>query len=162
MDSKSSTSLPSPKGMIYVSDPSPLNWLYVLFNSMEELVRADPLGRIIPNLAKKAKWVNDLTLELPLQKGVVFQDGEPFTAQTVQNSFTQLLQWAAPHPPGTWLNQPEATTLETVDDYTVRFHFPYPSGLSVAKLRAMHMANNLFFNKLGFGYVTRGSAEGHW
>lgn len=162
MDTNESISQSTPKGMIYVFDPSPLNWLYVLFNSMEELVRADPLGRIIPNLAKKAVWVNDLTLELPLQKGVDFQNGEPFTARTVETSFGQLHRWAAPHPPGTWLNQPEETTLEIVDDYTVRFHFPYPSGLAKAKFRAMHMGNDLFFNKLGFGYVTQGSGEGHW
>jgi hypothetical protein len=59
-------------GMVYVVDPSPLNWLYVLFNTMEEIVRADHKGRIIASLAAGIQWLDDQTLELRLRQGVVF------------------------------------------------------------------------------------------
>ncbi|WP_051302310.1 hypothetical protein [Salibacterium aidingense] len=73
-----------PEGIIYVADSSPLNWLYVLYNTMEEPVRADHEGRVILNLAEESRWLTDQTLELKLRKGVYFQDGQHFTASLVK------------------------------------------------------------------------------
>lgn len=153
---------PPPAGRINVVDPSPLNWLYVLFNTMEEAVRTDQEGKIIPSLASDWKWVNTRTLELRLRKDVRYQNHQPFTAEDVRRNFTQVKKWVAPHPPGTWLNLPEETKLEIVDEYTVRFHFPSSEGLALAKLRAHHYGNKLFWQTIGFGYSKLGSAEGHW
>lgn len=152
----------NPVGMIYVVDPSPLNWLYILFNTMEEPVRADHLGRLIPSLATKATWLEDNVLELELRKTVYFQNREPFNASTVSHNFNQMQLWFAPHPPGTWLNLPQETTLEIIDPHTVRFHFPQPEGLALFKMRAFHQGNLLFWQSLGFGYATLGTGEGRW
>ncbi|UOR12555.1 ABC transporter substrate-binding protein [Halobacillus amylolyticus] len=151
----------TPEGMIYVVDPSPLNWLYILYNTMEESVRADHSGAIIPSLANY-EWKSDTVLELKLKEGVTFHDGEPFTAQVVKKSVHELLRWLVPHPPGSFLNYFKPTTLKVIDSYTVQLYFPKPDGLAVAKLRATHFANFLFWNYLGFGYRKLGSAEGHW
>jgi ABC-type transport system substrate-binding protein len=151
-----------PVGAIHVVDPSPLNWLFILFNTMEEPIRADHEGHITPSLATDARWLDDHTLELKLRRGVYFHNLQPFTAQNVQQNFTELQRWIAPHPPGTWLNHPNQTVLEIVDDYTVRFRFPKPEGLALGKMRAFHQANPLFWNQLGFGYVKLGTGEGHW
>ena len=150
------------RGMISVVDPSPLNWLYVLFNTMEEAVRADHFGNVVPALAKTIHWVDETTLELVLRQGVYYHNGEYFSSKNVTLNFQQIKPWIAPHPPGTWINLPNGTDLEVVDDFTVRIHLPKRDGLAVAKLRAHHYANDLFWQQLGFGYTTIGSAEGHW
>ncbi|WP_257347596.1 ABC transporter substrate-binding protein [Pseudalkalibacillus decolorationis] len=152
----------SPVGTIHVFDPSPLNWLYILFNTMEEAVRADHKGKIIPSLAQSYRWVTDTIFELKLHKEVVYQNNEHFYSGYVRLNFHQLQRWIAPHPPGTWLNLSKETTLEILDNYTVRFHFPKPDGLAPAKMRAHHLANKLFWQTIGFGYAKLGSAEGHW
>ncbi|WP_254052846.1 ABC transporter substrate-binding protein [Bacillus sp. V59.32b] len=151
-----------PAGMIYVVDPSPLNWLFVLFNTMEEPVRANPQGNIIPSLATEANWLNPYTLELRLRKDVFFHDGTRFTSKHVKENFEELQRWTAPHPPGTWLNFHEDTRCEVIDNDTVHFIFPSPDGLAVSKMRAFHIGNELFWNSIGFGYARNGSGEGHW
>lgn len=152
----------TPSGRIYVVDPSPLNWLYVLFNTMEEAVRADFKGKIIQSLASGFQWIEDTTLEIKLRKGVYYHNNEPFTSRNFAESFYQMQLWIAPHPPGTWLNFPKETTLEVLDDYTVRLHFPRPEGLALGKFRADHLGNSLFWKTIGFGYAKLGTGEGHW
>jgi len=152
----------NPVGTIHVVDPSPYNWLYVLFNTMEEPVRANKAGRVIAALATSAKWINKTTLKMELRKGVIFHDGEEFTASTVKRNFEELQKWAAPHPPGTWLNFSIGTTLSVVDDYTVEFQFPKQDGLAIGKMRGNHMANSQFYQTIGFGYAKLGTGEGHW
>ena len=151
-----------PKGSICVVDPSPYNWLYVLFNTMEEPVRADKVGRIIASLATTARWINKKTLKLELRKGVIFHNNEEFTAKTVKKNFDELQKWMAPHPPGTWLNFPTGTKLTIIDDYTVEFHFPKQDGLAIGKMRGNHQANLHFYQTIGFGYAKLGTGEGHW
>lgn len=151
-----------PIGKIHVVDPSPLNWLFVLFNTMEELVRADREGYITPSLASNFEWINDTTLEVTLRNGVSFHNGKQFTAHHLARSFVEEQRWRSPHPPGTWLNVSRETELEVVDDFTVRFIFPKPDGLVKGKMRAIHIGNDLFWNTLGFGYAKERSGEGRW
>ncbi|MGM0901888.1 MAG: ABC transporter substrate-binding protein [Bacillota bacterium] len=150
------------KGSVYVVDPSPYNWLFVLFNTMEEPVRTDKAGRVIAALATSAKWINKTTLKMELRKGVTYHNGEEFTANTLKKNFFELQKWAAPHPPGTWLNFPTGTKLSIVDDYTVEFHFPIQDGLAIGKMRGNHLANDHFYQAIGFGYTKLGTGEGHW
>jgi ABC-type transport system substrate-binding protein len=151
----------SPKGMIYVVDLSPLNWLYILFNTMEEAVRADPTGAIIPSLSEY-EWVKDNVLELKLDQRARFHDGEQFTASVATKNVVELMRWVIPHPPGSFLNFLEGTVFKVLDSFRVQFHFPKRDGLAVGKLRAVHFANNRFWNQLGFGYRKIGTGEGHW
>ncbi|WP_378931269.1 ABC transporter substrate-binding protein [Metabacillus herbersteinensis] len=151
-----------PLGTINVVDPSPFNWLYILFNTMEEAVRADFDGRVIPSLAASYQWVDETTLEMKLRKDAQFHNSELFSALNVKQNFDELQRWFAPHPPGTWLNFPKETTLEVVDNFTVRFHFPKRDGLALGKMRGNHFANLQFWQQLGFGYAKIGTAEGHW
>ncbi|QOR64581.1 ABC transporter substrate-binding protein [Cytobacillus suaedae] len=150
------------KGMVYVVDPSPLNWLYILFNTMEEAVGVDHLGNVVPSLAETYRWVDDTTLELVLRQGVYYHNGEYFSSENVNLNFQQIKPWIAPHPPGTWINLPDGTELEIIDKFTVRLHLSKLDGLATAKLRAHHYANTFFWQRLGFGYTSIGSAEGHW
>ena len=75
---------PTPGGTINIVDPSPLNWLFITWNTMEEPVRTDEEGRIVLALAESARWADRQTFELTLRKGIRFQDGEPFNAEAVK------------------------------------------------------------------------------
>ncbi len=151
-----------PVGTIYVYDPSPLNWLFITWNTMEEPIRVDQDGRVVNALATGARWPDDHTLELDLRAGVRFQNGEPFTAHNVKQNFDEMQRWTAPHPPGSWLNFPQESTCEVVDEHTVRFNFPAPEGLALGKMRGFHIASSEFWRQQGFGYAKLGSGEGHW
>ncbi len=151
-----------PVGTIQVVDPSPLNWLFITWNTMEEPIRVDQDGRVVPALATDARWLDEHTLELKLRTGVRFQDGEPFTAHNIKQNFDEMQHWAAPHPPGTWLNFPPESVCEVVDEHTVRFRFPGPDGLALGKMRGFHIASSAFWREQGFGYAKFGSGEGHW
>lgn len=151
-----------PAGTITVVDFSPLNWLSITWNTMEELVRVDRDGRMVPNLAANWRWVDDRTLELKLRQGVAFQDGEKLTAKVFRRSFDEVQRWSVPHPPGAFLNFPKETKLDVVDDYTVRFTFPRPDAAVFMKFRGMHVGSTRFWKELGFIDQKKGTAEGHW
>lgn len=151
-----------PIGKIKVVDPSPLNWLFVLFHTMEELVGVSHEGYVIPSLATDYEWVNETTLEMTIRKGVVFHNGEELTASNIVNSLIEEQRWFSPHPPGTWINIPRGTKVEIVNDYTIRVIFSEPDALGIAKLRSIHIGNDQFWSWLGFGYAKQASGEGRW
>ena len=150
---------PAPVGTINIVDPSPLNWLFITWNTMEEPIRIDEEGRTVFALAESAEWPDEKTLELRLRRGVRFQDGEPFTAHAIKLNFDEMQRWAVPHPPGTWLNFPPESVAEVIDDHTIRFHFPGPDGLAVGKMRGFHIASTAFWKGSDApASVTRSSA----
>src|SRR5260370_30930666 len=89
-----------PVGTIYVFDPSPLNWLFITWNTMEEPIRVDQDGRVVNALATDARWLDEHTLELDLRTGVRFQDSDPFTAPSVKQHFAEMQRSLDPPPPG--------------------------------------------------------------
>lgn len=147
---------------VTVVDTSPVNWLSVTWNTMEELVRVDHNGNLVPGLAESWKWIDPNTVEFKLRKGVKFQDGEPFNAKVFRKSFDEVQKWENPHPPGAFLNFDKATKLEIIDDHTVRFIFPSPDGASIMKFRGMHIGSSAFWDKLAFVDAEKKNAEGHW
>jgi ABC-type transport system substrate-binding protein len=154
--------LRTPVGTLHVVDPSPLNWLFITWNTMEEPIRVDEQGQVVPALATDARWIAESTLELDLREGVRFQDGEPFDAAVFQQAFEETQRWAAPHPPGTWLNFHPDSTCEIVGDHRVQVRFPEPDGLALGKMRGFHIPSPAFWREVGFGYAKEGSGEGHW
>ncbi len=148
--------------VITVVDPSPVNWLSITWNTMEELVRVNEDGRTIPTLAESWRWVDDKTLEFKLRKGIQFQDGEPFNAKVFRRSFDEVQRWENPHPPGAFLNFAKDTKLEIVDDHTVRFVFPATDSAAIMKFRGMHVASTRFWDTNGFKNKKAGNAEGQW
>ena len=89
---------PAPIGTINVVDPSPLNWLFITWNTMEEPIRIDEDGRTVFALAESADWPDEKTLELKLRQGVRFQDGEPFTAHAIKLNFDEMQRWPRTRP----------------------------------------------------------------
>ena len=151
-----------PDNTVTVVDPSPVNWLSVTWNTMEEPVRVDMNGKMQPSLAESWKWINPTTLELKVRKDVKYQDGTPFTAKNVKTAFDKVNDWKAPHPPGKFLNFAKGSEAKVVDDYTVDLVFPEPDSAAFMKLRGMHTPSDAFWTKLGFVDKKTGSANGHW
>lgn len=151
-----------PAGTVHVVDPNPLNWLYITYNTVEELVRVDHDGVVQPAAMSSYRWVDDRTLEVDVREGERFPDGEPVTAATVKRAFDEMIQWKAPHPPGTFFNLHPRTRCEVTAGHAVRLHLPEVDGLALGKLRAMHIMSSRFWDELGFGYKRNGTGEGHW
>ena len=151
-----------PHGTIHVVDHSPLNWLYITYNTVEEMIRTDEKGRITPAAMKTFEWIDELTLEIEIRDDEIFPDGEKLTATGVKQSFDEMIKHRSPHPPGTQFNHPPGTKMEIVGEFKVRMRFPEPDGLAVGKFRAMHLMNSDFWKNVGFGYKRNGSGEGHW
>ncbi len=151
-----------PENTVTIVDPSPVNWLSITWNTMEELIRVDEKGNPQPALAESWKWIDPNTIEFKLRKDVTFQDGEKFDANVFRKSFDEVQKWENPHPPGAFLNFDKNTKLEVVDDYTVRFIFPETDGAAMMKFRGMHVGSSAFWDKLAFVDPETKSAEGHW
>ena len=150
-----------PHNTVTVVDPSPVNWLSITWNTMEEANRVDHAGQGQPSLATGWHWVDDETLELSLRR-TVFQDGETYDARSFKTAFDKVQEWTDPHPPGAFLNFHRQTELSVVDDYTVRMRFPGGDSAALMKLRGMHIPSTRFWNEWGFIDPETGSAEGHW
>lgn len=152
----------APTGTIKVVDPHGLNWLYITYNTIEELVRVAPKGTVEPAAMRSYRWVDDRTLEVDVREGNRFHDGEALTAAAVKRSFDELMRWKSPHPPGTHFNLAPETRCEVTGEYQVRLHLPAPDGLALGKLRGMHIASTRFWDSISFGYARNNSGEGHW
>ena len=111
-------------GTLRVVDPSPLNWLFITWNTMEEPIRTDHDGRAVYSMATGHRYSNGgKTLEMDVRKDGVFQNGEPLTAHHIKLAFDEMQRWEAPHPPGTWLNFPIESIAEVIDESHDPFSF---------------------------------------
>jgi peptide/nickel transport system substrate-binding protein len=94
----------------------------LLYNVYQGLVKLDPNGKIVPLLARS--WTisdNGRIYTFVLQKGVRFQNGDPFTADDVAFSFERVLDPPAntpPHPHADDMAPVKA--VKAVGPYTVR------------------------------------------
>ena len=151
-----------PRGTVHVVDADPLNWLYITYNTVEELVRVTRGGKVRPAAMSSYRWVDALTLEVDVRTDERFPDGQALDAHSVKRAFDEQIRWVAPHPPGTHFNIDRRTRCEVVGEHRVRFHLPEPDGATLGKLRATHVMSERFWRDLGFGYERDSSGEGHW
>ena len=94
-------------------------------------VKAEDQSGPLPNLATSWEWNDDRTsLTLHLVDGAHWSDGDPFDAEDVRFWWDDNVQdenvsaWMSPNGMG------EGTTLEVIDENTVRFDFQTPQGPS--------------------------------
>ena len=146
---------------VRVVDPSPVNWLSLTWNTMEEPNRVDHEGIGQGSLAETFTWVDDETLEMKMREAV-YQDGEKFDAHKFKLGFDKVQEWENPHPPGAFLNFAKDVTCEAVDDETTRMTFPGGDSAALMKLRGMHLPSTRFWDEWGFIDPKTNSAEGHW
>ncbi len=157
------TGLRKPVGTLNVVDPSSLNWLYIAYNTVEELVRVTPGGKTRPAAMLAYKWRSPVVLDVWLRPRNRFQSGRAVTTGSVVQAFTEQQRWSSPHPPGTQFNVDKRTRLDVLSPHRLRFTLPERDGALVGKLRAMHIMDARFWEDLGFGYARdESTGEGHW
>src|SRR5215467_13308652 len=83
----------------------------------DSLVGRDAENRIVPQLAESWRFVDDVTLQLKLRKGVIFHDGEPFNAEAVRFTFQRVLDPEQKSPNRAKVG--EIARIDVVDDYTL-------------------------------------------
>ncbi|MGB9606576.1 MAG: ABC transporter substrate-binding protein, partial [Bryobacteraceae bacterium] len=114
-------------------DPSASFSTEVLYmvNLYEPLLYVNPPGspeQFRPALAESWEVSSDgLEWTFHLRKGVKFHDGEPLTAQAVQQSIQRTIDLGL----GAAFIWSPVDTIEAVDDYTVRFHLKYAAALDL-------------------------------
>jgi len=119
------------------NDISVISWRL----SSSGLVRWSPYGYPIkPHLARSIESSPDRKVwTVHLRRGVRWSDGHPFTADDI------LYWWqyevhdeaiGSGNPPDWMHKRGEAGTIEKIDDFTIRFTFPYSHGLFLEALAA--------------------------
>jgi peptide/nickel transport system substrate-binding protein len=97
----------------------------VIRNMFDGLVTRTTDNEVVPELAESYEWIDDTTCEFVLKQGVTFHNGEPLTADDVVYSFERILAedgiCGEASPRKGFLGT--VTSVEKVDDYTVRFYF---------------------------------------
>ena len=140
-----------PRGELRIVDKSPVNWIWIAFNSLEHLIELDKDGKLVPGLATGWRWLDERTLEVALRQGVKFHNGEVFDAEVVKLNWEENTRLRQPFRPGTFLNFKPGSRLEIIDPYTVRFVFPEPDGGALAKISLLHIGNRQFYSEVGWG-----------
>ena len=143
--------LPPPRGELHIVDNDPENWGAITWNVFDHLVELEKDGKLVPRLATAWQWLDDRTLQLTLQQGVKFHNGEVFEAEIVKLNFDENLRWRQPYPTSDYWNFKPGSKLEIIDPYTIRFVFPEPDGAALAKLTLMHIGNRQFYREFGWG-----------
>lgn len=98
----------------------------------EGLVRFGPEGSIEPVLATEWRRLDELRVEFKLRRGVVFHNGEPFTAASVRFSVERYLDPATGFPARGYIDSLDK--VEVVDEHTVTVVTRYPDGLLLNRL----------------------------
>jgi len=142
----------TPRGTLKVVD---LLWVAgsIASNYGETLMSLGHDGKHEPLLAESWKWVDERTIEFKLRRGVTFHNGEKFNSDVVKINWEAYKALQAPG----WgfLTIPDETALEILDEYTVRFTFPEPDGIALAKFGGFILTAPEFFGKHKF-------SEGNW
>jgi peptide/nickel transport system substrate-binding protein len=102
-----------------------------------------------PGLAEDWRWIADRTIEFKLRQGVTFHNGEKFDAEAVRVNWEEYKRMETPKPVR-FINLPDETQFEIIDDYTVRFTLPQPDGLALVKFWGFAQFAPAFFTEHKF------------
>ncbi|MEK6709570.1 MAG: ABC transporter substrate-binding protein, partial [Nitrospinota bacterium] len=96
---------------------------------MQPLMHRTPEGKLVPYLAKSARWVDSKTLEFDLRPGVKFSNGEDADAEAVKYSLRRIFDPALKSRQSDRMRVlREKDSVEAVSKYRVRLHLAYPDG----------------------------------
>lgn len=114
-------------------------YMFVTQVGYENLVRWDPeWTTVIPNIAESWEVHEDgRAYVFHLREGMRWSDGEPFTADDLLFAYDEVLSDPDISPggvPSIYKVERGPATLEKIDNHTIRFEFPSPSGLFLQRL----------------------------
>jgi peptide/nickel transport system substrate-binding protein len=105
--------------------------------------------KIGPCLAESWKIVDDHTWEFKLRKGVKFDNGEPFTAESVKFTIERGLDPKCPQRPTvSWVKE-----VKILDDYTVRIITAKPYPVALDRLANYQMLPPKWVKEKGVEYI---------
>ncbi|HSR10341.1 MAG TPA: ABC transporter substrate-binding protein, partial [Thermodesulfobacteriota bacterium] len=105
--------------------------------------------KIVPHLAESWKVVDDTTWEFKLRKGVKFDNGEPFTAESVKFTIERGLDPKCPQRPTvSWIKE-----VKILDDYTVRLLTKEPYPVALERLANYQMLPPKWVKEKGVDYI---------
>jgi len=117
------------------------------FQLYEGLTNITADGRLEPALATAWRYVNDLTLELDLRRGVTFHNGEPFDAGVVKWNLERIIN------PATKAivkgRIPTVDHVDVVDPYKARIVLKAPAALLTKALAVTFMLPPKYFEAQG-------------
>lgn len=124
----------------------------VIRNMFDGLVTRTPEGEVKPELAESWETPDALTYVFHLRKGVTFHNGEPLTADDVVFTFNRILA------PDGINGQPSPrqgllgplSSVEKVDDYTVKMNLSSPSPVFLQLLVHTQIIPEEYYNQVGF------------
>lgn len=117
----------------------------------DRLVWRDESGALVSGLASSWEFVDDTTLEMSLREGVLFHNGEVLTADDVVFTFDRLLDEDDPLPLSSYVIG-SISTVERVDDYTVRITTPTPRALVIAEIARIAIVSEKAVTEAGDSY----------
>ena len=102
----------------------------------EGLVTLDKDNNYVPCLAKDWRWVDDRVIEFKLRRGVSFHNGEEFNAEVVRVNWLEYKKMESPRL-FRFTEVPDETTVEVIDEYKVRYLFPFEVKITLLKQYVM-------------------------
>jgi ABC-type transport system substrate-binding protein len=123
----------APRGELRIVDPHITNFASIVFNVFEHLLETDKDGQL-PRLATAWQWLDDRTLEVTLRQGVTFHNGEALDAEIVKLNVEETIKLLHPFHFAEYLRFAPGLRMEVLAPHTLRFHFPAPDGMALAKL----------------------------
>jgi peptide/nickel transport system substrate-binding protein len=126
----------------------------VLRNMFDGLVTRDTRSGVHLEIAEEMNWIDDLTLEIKLNEGVMFHDGSELNADDVVFTFERIItenaiDYPEPHssPRKGFVGPLES--IEKVDDYTVKMNFGAPFPAFMQLLVHNQIVPNDYFEDVG-------------
>jgi peptide/nickel transport system substrate-binding protein len=119
----------------------------VLRNVFDGLVTRTPDNRIIPELARDYRWLDDKTIEFDLKRGVTFHNGETLTADDVVFTFERILNQDIGAQRRGFIQ--EVNRVAKVDDYRVRFELKGPWPVFLQLLVHNQIVPKDYLNRVG-------------
>lgn len=102
-------------------------------NVYETLLARNAVGELEPKLAAEMPTqVDDTTWEVTLREGITFHNGEPLNAEVVAASFNRIIDPEFASEQSSFFEG--ITTIEAVDEYTVRFTTEGPDPILPSRL----------------------------
>lgn len=97
-------------------------------------------------MATSHRKIDDLTYELTLRRGVLFQNGTPFNADSVVENFHYFMQ-----DPVVYSDiHKRLQSVEKVDAYTIRIHLNKPYGLLFSDLTSINLYPSEYLKRYGW------------
>jgi len=121
----------------------------VLSAMFEGLTRRTPLGELVPGLAVKWAAVDEKTWRFELRKGVMFSNGEPFTATAVAAAVNYLASPNANPIDNLKRELPALASANVIDDFTVDIITAAPEPLFPAHAVALVIPEPKAYAALG-------------